>query len=313
MPTLKPDNTSRFYFINRNRFQLNPSGDTFAELCAEAKRISSVDHIGVSKYKLDGHQSRVKKICHEAARCEFDHYCLVLGSSDIPAKTSFKPGGTLSLTVSSMTARIKSFGSDPMGRWSYTKFVGTRGKIINVVTAYQVCDKPVTTATKKKYRTAAAQQACMMRQRDITNTHPRKQFCKDLMLFLQACKTQNEELLLAWDLNEALGTNVSGMTKLCADLCLVDLMQSHHDGTDTTPTYVRGNTHINYVLATPHVAAACTACGYKPFQHRFPGDHRGMFVECNTDALFGSATVDLSTPAEREFNSLETVPATAGI
>jgi hypothetical protein len=197
MPTLKPDNTSRFYFINRNRFQLNPSGDTFAELCAEAKRISSVDHIGVSKYKLDGHQSRVKKICHEAARCEFDHYCLVLGSSDIPAKTSFKPGGTLSLTVSSMTARIKSFGSDPMGRWSYTKFVGTRGKIINVVTAYQVCDKPVTTATKKKYRTAAAQQACMMRQRDITNTHPRKQFCKDLMLFLQACKTQNEELLLA--------------------------------------------------------------------------------------------------------------------
>ncbi len=28
-----------------------------------------------------------------------------------------------------------------------------------------------------------------------------------------------------------------------------------------------------------------------------------MFVECNTDALLGSATVDLSTPAEREFNS----------
>jgi hypothetical protein len=123
------------------------------------------------------------------------------------------------------------------------------------------------------------------------------------MLFLQACKNQNEELLLAGDFNKALGTNVSGMTKLCADLGLVDLMQSHHDGTDTTPTYVRGNTRIDYVLATPHVAAACTACGYKTFQHRFPGDHRGMFVEYNTDALSGSATVDLSTPAEREFNS----------
>jgi hypothetical protein len=115
MPTLKPDNTSRFYFINPNGFELNASGGTFAEFCAEARRIS-VDHIGISEHKLDGHQSRVKKICHEAARCEFDHYCLVLGSSNIPAETSFKPGGTLSLTVGSMTARIKSFGSDPMGR-----------------------------------------------------------------------------------------------------------------------------------------------------------------------------------------------------
>jgi hypothetical protein len=244
MPTLKPNDTSRFYFINPNGFQLNASGGTIAEFCAEVKRIS-VDHIGVSEHKADEHQSRVKKICHEAARCEFDQYCLVLGSNDIPAETSFKPGGTLSLTVGSMTARIKAFGSDPMGRWSYTKFVGTRGKIINVVTAYQVCDKPVTTATKKKSRTAAAQQASMMRQRGITNTHPQKQFCKDLMLFLQACKTQNEELLLAGDFNEALGTNFSGMTRLCADLGLVDLMQSHHDGTDTTPTYVRGNTHID--------------------------------------------------------------------
>jgi hypothetical protein len=177
MPSLKPDNTSRFYFINPNGFQRNASGGTFAEFCAEAKQIS-VNHIGVSEYKLNGHQSRVKKICHDAARREFDHYCLVLGSSNIPTETSFKPGGTLSLTVGSMPAWIKSSGSDPMGCWSYTKLVGTRGKIMTFVTAYQVCDKPVTTATKKKSRTAAAQQASMMRQRDITNTYPQNSSSK---------------------------------------------------------------------------------------------------------------------------------------
>jgi endonuclease/exonuclease/phosphatase family metal-dependent hydrolase len=91
----------------------------------------------------------------------------------------------------------------------------------------------------------------MMCQRGITTIHPRQQFCEDLMQFLQAWKTQNEVILLAGDFNEAIGTNVSGMTKLCADLGLVDLMQSHHDGIDTTPTYVRGNTRIDYVLATP--------------------------------------------------------------
>jgi hypothetical protein len=105
-----------------------------------------------------------------------------------------------------------------MGRWSYTKFVRTGGKIITVITAYQVCNTPVTTTTKKKSCTAAAQQASMMRQQGITGTHPRKQFHKDLLNFLQVCKAQREESLLTGDFNEALGTNISGMTKICIDL-----------------------------------------------------------------------------------------------
>jgi hypothetical protein len=109
-------------------------------------------------------------------------------------------------------------------------------------------------------------------------------------------------LLLVGNFNEALGTNISGMTKICLDLGLANILRKHHD-TEDTPTSVRGTTRIDYALATPHVAAACTSCGYEPFQYRFPGDHQGMFLDFNTNALFGSATVDLSTPAEREFNS----------
>jgi hypothetical protein len=142
----------------------------------------------------------------------------------------------------------------------------------------------------------------MMRQQGITGTHPCKKFHKDLLNFLQACKAQRKELLLAGNFTEALGTNISGMTKICTDLGLVNILRSHHD-TEDTPTYVRGTTRIDYALATPHVAVACTSCGYEPFQYRFPGDHRGMFLDFNTSALFGSARVDLSTPAEREFNS----------
>jgi hypothetical protein len=109
-------------------------------------------------------------------------------------------------------------------------------------------------------------------------------------------------LLLARDFHEALGTNISGMTEICTDLGLVDILCNHHD-TEDTPTYVHGNTQIDYALATPHVAAACTACGYEPFQYPFFSDHRGMFLDFNTNALFGSVIVDLSTPTEREFNS----------
>jgi hypothetical protein len=173
----KPTKSSRFYFINPNGFQLNASGGTFA-----------VDHIGITEHKLDGHQSRVQKICHDVARREFEHYRIEISSSDIPTETSFKPGGTLSLTIGSMTALIQSTRTDPMGWFSYTKLVGTRGKIITVITAYQVCNTPVTTTSKKKSRTASTQQASMMRQQGITGTHPRKQFRKDLLNFLQACK-----------------------------------------------------------------------------------------------------------------------------
>jgi hypothetical protein len=149
-------------------------------------------------------------------------------------------------------------------------------------TAYQVCDKPVTTATEKKCRTTAAQQLLVMRQRGITNTHPQKQSWKDLLIFLQECKTQNEELLLAGNFNKALGTNLSGMTKVCTELGLADILMSHHS-TNDTPTYIRGSTCIGYALATPHVAAACTTCGYETLQHCFTGDHPGMFVEFNTN------------------------------
>jgi hypothetical protein len=78
------------------------------------------------------------------------------------------------------------------------------------------------------------------------------------------------------------------MKKICLDLGLVNILQNHHD-TEDTPTYVSGTTRIDYALATPHVAAACTSCGYEPFQYRFPGDHRGMFLDFNTNALFDSA------------------------
>jgi hypothetical protein len=137
----KPTKSSRFYFINPNGFQLNASGGTFAKFCAKASRIS-VDHIGIAEHKLDGHQSRVTKICNKVARREFERYRIEISSSNIPTGTSFKPGGSLSLTNVSMTAHIQSTGSDLVGRWSYTKFIGTRGKIIMVITAYQVCNTP---------------------------------------------------------------------------------------------------------------------------------------------------------------------------
>lgn len=86
----------------------------------------------------------------------------------------------------------------------------------------------------------------MMRQLGTIGTqHPKKnKFHKDLSTFLQACKTQKEELLIAGNFNNALGTDLTVMTKLCMDLGRVHILKSHY-GTDKTSIYVEGTSKID--------------------------------------------------------------------
>jgi hypothetical protein len=44
------------------------------------------------------------------------------------------------------------------------------------------------------------------------------------------------------------------------------------------------------ILASPEVVTACTAAGYDPYNFRFSGEHRGMYLDLNTIALLGNET-----------------------
>jgi hypothetical protein len=154
----KPNDTTRLYFNNPNGLALLSSGGQFDEWMLEMKRIDA-DLICIAEHNIDTTSPSARRICHESVRRHFRASRLAMASSSIPStsRTNFKPGGTMLLSQGKITGRIITSGVDPMGRWSFTKYAGTHNKIITVIVAYQVCDKPVIEGRKKKSSTVAAQ------------------------------------------------------------------------------------------------------------------------------------------------------------
>jgi exonuclease III len=148
----------------------------------------------------------------------------------------------------------------------------------------------------------AAQQESILRQNGETNPNPRKHFRLDLHKFFQQRRQDGDEIILTGDFNEALGDESDGISKLCSDFNLVDLMYSLH-GSRTIPTYARGKKRLDYALATPLAASTIIAGGYKPFNHRLPSDHRGFFLDFDEAALFGSQSPSLPSIQRRDLHA----------
>ena len=125
--------------------------------------------------------------------------------------------------------------------------------------------------------TAHAQQESYLRQQNMHNPNPRKHFRKDLLSFLEACRKDEEELILIGDFNEELGGDPAGMANICSKLgSMIDVMLQHH-GSDDIATYARGRKRLDYAMCTSKAAEAIDHCGYEPFNHRLTSDHRGFF------------------------------------
>ena len=131
---------------------------------------------------------------------------------------------------------------------------------------------------------------------------PRKAFKRDLKAFATECLTAGQKILIVGDFNEVLGAEIDGMSKIAADLNLIDVMKYRHQ--DSFPaTYSRGKSRLDYGLATQHIANTMTRCGYEAFNARFSTDHRAYYFDFHTDQLFGSATQVLASPQARMLKS----------
>ena len=187
--------------------------------------------------------------------------------------------------INSITGRLIGTTNDKWGRWVSQTYWGQDNIRITIISAYQV----VTNNPRAGTSTAASQQRSLLLQSNNGCTEPRKAFKRDLRLFIQECLKEGHEILLVGDFNESLGSEIDGMSKMAADLNLIDLMKVRH--TQSSPaTYSRGRSRLDYGLATQHVASSMTKCGYESFNSRFPTDHRAYFFDFSTDQLFGSET-----------------------
>jgi len=108
--------------------------------------------------------------------------------------------------------------------------------------------------------------------------------------------------MIIGDFNEAIDGNQEGMTRLCNNTQLVDMMFQLH-GNDNFNTCVNGKDRIDYVLCDEWIADACIQGCYEPFMYRFKGDHRNIVSDFDSDKLFRNLTYSLHSPAHREFSS----------
>ena len=111
--------------------------------------------------------------------------------------------------------------------------------------------------------------------------------------------------MITGDLNEVLGSEIDGISKLANDTGLIDLM-ANHNAAPPPATYAREAKRLDYALASISVSASLVLAGYEAFNSRIPSDHRGYFFDFNTTKLFGSNTPNFTDEQRQASDSVHT-------
>ena len=136
----------------------------------------------------------------------------------------------------------------------------------------------------------------------VRTCSPREAFIQDLGAFIQERTACNSGILLIGDFNEALTDSYSGMSKLCSDNNLQDIMWKVL-GTTDFGTHAKGRDRIDYALCSDWVATSVTNAYYEAFGYRPKGDHRNIMIDFDIEKLFGNRTQPLGPISSRNFTS----------
>ena len=297
----------RLYAVNLNGIPLDARGGQFDITCRILKEIQADVFCG-QEHNLDTSQEPIRKILFDTASQHWERNRLTIGTTPIPFKSMFKPGGTLILTVGSTTGRVVKQVRDKWGRWACQEFQGRESQRLVIISAYQ----PIDSGAKAGKITVAAQHRSLLLRSDDNVQNPRTAFRRDLSLCIADYSNKHFEILLVGDFNEPFGADPDGLTKIAGTFKLIDLMSSRHSSSPPA-TYARGSKRIDYALGTARFHTSLKRSGYEPFNSRIPSDHRGYFLDFDTATLFGSATQDLAMRANRGLSASNKVQVSAYI
>jgi hypothetical protein len=226
---------------------------------------------------------------------------MTTSTSSMRFEDNYKPGGTCTVVTNNWTGR--SLGpiedNSGQGRWSGTII---RGHWFNVaiITAYRVTQSAIEQAGPT---TAYAQQWAVARQQGTDRPEPRKQFIHDIKRLLRNLKKGGNKIILMMDANEAMGNDKNGVSTIASECNLIDVHTSRHNESATTATYARGTKKIDYILMTPELLPLVRRSGMLPFYSGINSDHRGLFIDIDSKALFRGQIAELYYHHERILSS----------
>eukprot|EP00957_Ditylum_brightwellii_P083161 6323035-Ditylum_brightwellii.AAC.1 len=117
-----------------------------------------IDSFGCPEINLDTTQQIVQQTLKNITKAAFFQSSIQVGSTPIPSKHFYKPGGTMCLVKSDIDSQKIDQGSDKYGRWSYFKFTTADANIVTVITAYKPCTAAFITETTTYQQQLALQQ-----------------------------------------------------------------------------------------------------------------------------------------------------------
>ena len=307
LPNKNPSHT-RFYFQNPNGISAADDFQAWREHLQTSIELSA-DCYTLSETNINSnHVQTISKLSQQTRKLTNLPSRLFLNNSTIPFETSYQPGGTLQLLQGSITGRISQLTKDPLGRWQTLRCIGKNNRVVNLITAYQVCTNP----TNKTGTTAYHQQSSLLRQQNHPDTNPRKHFRKDFIKMIQELYNKNELFIICGDWNQPL-THNSVSTQLCRRFQLCDPYGTNYPDDKEFATYIRGTQRIDYILISSALLQSVINVGYEPFHFRNTGDHRSMYIDFDTQLLFGNQSQQLLAPAFRDLSAKDPIAATTYI
>ena len=296
------DQRIRIYIQNLNGLNWEKDGGKWTYICQVLESIKA-DVACFSELNTDTNRYTIRRKMESIAQQHFSQNCLVMAASKYETATNYKPGGTAILAMDSITTNIKSHTRDRMGRWTSICLTTATNRKIRIISAYQVCQN-----SRPGSNTAFSHQNAQIIQESSTSGSatrqtPRKAFISDLQAFIVHCQSEAEDIIVAGDFNETLNETSSGMGDVATHCGLADLFSTRIGNPNIPATYQRGTKRIDYILISPPLLIHVKAAGYDPFGYRLPSDHRGMYVDLDTVAIFGHEPAKLSPMIKRDFTT----------
>jgi len=271
----KLNNVFRIWSQNLNGIDYSNNMAMFSE-CLHSLSGYEIQHFGFTETNLNTSNAYVRDTLEHLTQQVFPasrHSMSSTKTDQITEPRQF--GGTLSLAVGPLAARVACCGSDAYGRFSWIQFFGKKYHL-RIYTVYNPV--PHTDSSKHDSAVWVQQRTALLQDNIIEN--PNEHLLQTLSDMIVDDVKQDRQVIVMGDMNcNIFDTKLNSIFEKCG---LVNIVSTYIDTATTSRSWFRGRRIIDGFWGTPFVQSNVHALGYAPFSFVIPSDHRGMYVDVNT-------------------------------
>lgn len=250
---------------------------------------AKIDIFGCSEVNLNWRVLPYQDRPHERFRGIFESFKLSWSHNEDPEfDDRYQIGGTLMIANHPIGHRVSKTGNDKdkLGRWSWMLMQGRQGIKVRIVTVY----RPVQSLGPTS---AYQQQQKQLLSKNI-DTNPRTQLLDDLSVDLQEWTAQGDKLIVMGDFNE----DVRGQTiqSWFQQFQMTEAILVKH-GNNAPNTFRGGVVPIDGIFT--NITIQAVRGGYSACNWGMSTDHRLIWIDLETDTIFGNSNQFEGRPSAR--------------